>query len=184
MKTITFLLVSLTFFFEGCMMGMVGGFEHGNEDNNSQINSVTKEVIVSNYILIAEFPAPMLHRRDHCKLKIVDLETNQNSGTADVWFITSDNSTGGKFVETRLDQNSANGYSASYILESEDEKIIGFRVSSINGEHLQKPAEILHDMQAKLDHGDHSGMGMMDYAPYMIGGVVMMAGMMFLFMTR
>jgi hypothetical protein len=185
MKTIILLIVITSLLFEGCMMGMMGGMEHGSEGNkNSQMNSATKEVIVSHYSLVAEFPAPVLNGQADYTLNITDRETKQNIKSAEVWFITGDGTTGGKFFETKLDLNSASGYSASYTLESKDPKIIGFKISSINGEQFQIPVEISREQQAMMDHSEHSGTGIMGYAPYMIGGVVMMGGMMLLLMSR
>ncbi|MBK8662946.1 MAG: hypothetical protein IPN18_14575 [Ignavibacteriales bacterium] len=100
MKTIILLIVITSLLFEGCMMGMMGGMEHGSEGNkNSQMNSATKEVIVSHYSLVAEFPAAVLNGQADYTLNITDRETKQNIKSAEVWFITGDGTTGGKFLK-------------------------------------------------------------------------------------
>ncbi|MBK7267703.1 MAG: hypothetical protein IPI12_15540 [Ignavibacteriales bacterium] len=183
MKTIILLIVITSLLFEGCMMGMMGGMEHGSEGNkNSQMNSATKEVIVSHYSLVAEFPAAVLNGQADYTLNITDRETKQNIKSAEVWFVTGDENKQVEFSQTKLNQNLTGEYSASYTLDTEDSKLIGFKIHSINSEHFQIPIEIFIEQQAVMDHSEHSGI--MGYAPYMIGGVVMMGGMMLLLMSR
>ncbi|MBK7868707.1 MAG: hypothetical protein IPJ75_17870 [Ignavibacteriales bacterium] len=51
----------------------------------------------------------MLNGQADYTLNITDRETKQNTKSAEVWFITGDGTTGGKFFETKLDLNSASG---------------------------------------------------------------------------
>lgn len=183
MKTIILLIVISSLLFEGCMMGMMGGMEHGSQGNqNSRMNPGIKEVLVSNYSLVAEFPALVLNGQINYTLNIFDRETKQNIDSAEVWFITSDENKQGDFSQTKLNQNLTGEYSASYTLQNQDSKLIGFKIYSINGEQFQIPIEIFTEQQAMMDHGEQSGI--LGYMPYMIGGVVMMGGMMFLLMSR
>ncbi|MBN8547500.1 MAG: hypothetical protein J0L60_15325 [Ignavibacteria bacterium] len=183
MKTIILLIVITSLLFEGCMMGMMGGMEHGSQGNkNSSMNPRIKEVLVSNYSLIAEFPAPVLNGQINYTLNIIDRETKHNIDSAEVWFITGDENKQVESSQTKLNQNLTGEYSASYTIDTEDSKLIGFKIHSINGEHFQIPIEIFIEQQAMMDHSEHSGI--MGYAPYMIGGVVMMGGMMLLLMSR
>lgn len=163
---------------------MMGGMEHGSHGNkNSRMNPGIKEVLVSNYSLVAEFPSPELNGQINYTLNIINRETKQIIDSAEVWFITGDENKQGEFSQTKLNQNLTGEYSVSYKFENEDSKLIGFKILSINGEHFQIPIEIFIEQQAMMDHhGEHSGI--MGYMPYMIGGVVMMGGMMFLLMSR
>ncbi|MBK7265653.1 MAG: hypothetical protein IPI12_04820 [Ignavibacteriales bacterium] len=147
MKTIILLIVITSLLFEGCkVLGNIGGMWNMVVRRKFTI-VLPQEVVVSHYNLVAEFPAPVLNGQADYTLNITDRETKQNIKSAEVWFITGDGTTGGKFFETKLDLNSASGYSASYTLESKDPKIIGFKISSINGEQFQIPVEISREQQ-------------------------------------
>lgn len=162
---------------------MMEGMEHSSQGHkNSPMTPRSKEVIVSNYILETEFPAPVLNGQINYTLNIIDRETKQNIDSAEVWFITGDENKQVESSQTKLNQNLTGEYSASYTLDTEDSRLIGFRIHSINGESFQIPIEIFIEQHAMMDHSQQSGI--MGYAPYMIGGVVMMTGMMLLLMSK
>ncbi|HAB53803.1 MAG TPA: hypothetical protein DCE80_16775, partial [Ignavibacteriales bacterium] len=89
MKKALGILLLIVQLFTGCMMGGMGMMGMDHQQDHGEMNSekaISKEVITSNYKLVAEFPIPQQHSEVGYSLTITNLLTKQRVVQAEVFF--------------------------------------------------------------------------------------------------
>ena len=178
-------LLLIAFLYTGCMFGGMSMMGMDHQNDHGELNSektISKELIISNYKLEAEFPAPQLHGEVNYTLQIYDRLTNKKLTQAEVWFevisSSEDNSKDVKnLVSAKIELDKNGNYASSFAFHSGREVQIGFKIYSINDEIFSTPAEIFSIQKAVEEHSNNESSS--SFNPLWIVGATVMVAMMF-----
>jgi hypothetical protein len=172
--------ILLSFFLTGCMMFMHGGMSHGNSHNEhseSQMPpTITKDVTIGDYHLVAEFPHLMKEMETTFSLRIYKSKDSLWTNASVRIRISKENGKEKFLVDEIVMPSADNEYAFSFSPNDESKYVIEFLVEQLDESLLKQPISLSATqevMQMKMDHGSDS-----ETSPWMyVGGAVMLAMM-------
>lgn len=194
MKKALGILLLIVQLFTGCTMGGMGMMGMGHQQDHGEMNSekaISKEVITSDYKLVAEFPIPQLHSEVEYSLTITNLLTKQRVVQAEVFFevIASEKteninsgentpSNNEKLVSNKIEANENGEFRSSFLFHSVSKVNLGFKVVSLENEKISFPIEIITDQNVAEEQENHESGSWIDPL-WFIGAAAMTAIMIF-----